>query len=171
MQTERAQRLASTYRHLENQFTYQFIDDYFLDRKIFGTNDPRYNPDVDPNVCQFCEERQQDDIQINRCSCFPTLFGAPKKPAPVQIFHTTDGKNNGVIARCVRHGQCSDSSEISLTGCQDYERGSGIAEFVGVITDGVEGVDVMAGGSKGRCYQIFQGEMGKYYLASDRRIT
>lgn len=36
-----------------------------------------------------------------------------------------------------------------------------MGEFVGLITDGVEGVDVMVGGIPDQRYQIFQGRLGE----------
>jgi len=60
----------------------------------------------------------------------------------VQIFRTPLGMNNGVIARC------------------RFGRGSAIGEFVGLITKGKGGIDVMQSGSIPNQYQIFQGRMG-----------
>ena len=96
--------LASTYGHLNlpNGFQYEFIDQCMLDQNVFGIIDPRVIPELEnTDICQVCKERQSDDIKINQCSCFPSLFGSVRSPAPVQIFHTTSGRNNGVIARCV----------------------------------------------------------------------
>ncbi|GAT27579.1 SET domain protein [Aspergillus luchuensis] len=45
---------------------------------------------------------------------------------------------------------------------QNFERGTVIGEFTGLITNGIEGVDVMLGGSRGRTYQIYQGQMGNF---------
>ncbi|EAS37569.3 SET domain-containing protein [Coccidioides immitis RS] len=144
MPSRSVQHITSTYRHLQAEFLFKFIDESIIDRSLFGDIDPRYTPDIDQNTCQVCGQLQSDDTTLNRCACFPALFGAPRKPVPIQIFHTTNGKNNGVIARC------------------DHERGAAIAEFVGFITNGIEGLDVMAGGSKMQGYQIFQGQMGNF---------
>lgn len=105
--------LASTYEHLDlpGGFQFQFIDESVIDRNVFGDTDPRIVPLDDPDVCRICKERQSDDPKLNRCSCFPTWFGAPRYPVPVQLFHTTNGKNNGVIARSVR----SASNTVSLS--------------------------------------------------------
>lgn len=83
-------------------FSYQFIEESIIDRDKFGDDDPRVAPEIDPHVCQICQQHQSDDVQVNRCACFPSIFGGPKCPPPVQLFHTMSGKNNGVIARCVR---------------------------------------------------------------------
>ena len=95
--------LISTYEHLQlpNGFHYRFIDECVLDTAAFGTEDPRRVPEIDSDVCVVCKERQSDEIEKNHCSCFPTLFGGVRNPVPVQLFHTTSGKNNGVIARSV----------------------------------------------------------------------
>lgn len=50
----------------------------------------------------------------------------------------------------------------SADEAQNFDRGAAIGEFVGLITNGISGVDVMVGGTKGRTYQIYQGEMGNF---------
>ncbi|KAL1978521.1 hypothetical protein VTN31DRAFT_1380 [Thermomyces dupontii] len=138
--------LASTYEHLDlpGGFQFQFIDECVIDRNVFGDADPRVVPLDDPDICQVCKERQSDDPKLNRCSCFPTWFGSPRYPVPVQLFHTTNGKNNGVIAR------------------SNFDRGTIIGEFVGLVTRGIQGMDVMVAGSEDNPYQIFQGQMGNF---------
>ncbi|KAJ9267506.1 hypothetical protein DTO212C5_5982 [Paecilomyces variotii] len=133
-----------TYSHLPNGFDYTFIDECILDRSAFGDEDPRRMLGVDSDTCHICKQLQSDDVRLNRCSCYPSLFGAPKSPVPVQIFHTSTGKNNGIIARC------------------NFERGTAIGEFVGLVTKGVQGMDVMVGGSRENPFQIFQGKMGNF---------
>lgn len=101
---EAAVPLGSTYGHLDlpHGFQYRFIDDCILDPRVFGTDDPRVVTELDnTDTCQVCKERQSDVIEENQCSCFPSLFGAARSPAPVQVFHTASGKNNGVVARSV----------------------------------------------------------------------
>ncbi|RAL07351.1 SET domain-containing protein [Aspergillus homomorphus CBS 101889] len=138
--------LASTYKHLQlpNGFQYCFIDECVLDREVFGTEDPRRGSHKDPEICLVCKKRQSDDIKENQCMCFPNLFGGVRGPVPVQLFRTTTGKNNGVIARC------------------NFDRGTGVSKFTGLITRGIEGLDVMVGGSRNSTYQIFQGDMGNF---------
>ncbi|KAL4946931.1 hypothetical protein BDW69DRAFT_190725, partial [Aspergillus filifer] len=94
--------LASTYEHLNlpDGFRYTFIDDCILDEKAFGTKDPRRAQDIDAEICYLCHERQSDNVTENNCMCFPTVFGGEKGHVPVQIFRTSNGKNNGVVARC-----------------------------------------------------------------------
>ncbi|KAL2814693.1 SET domain protein [Aspergillus cavernicola] len=138
--------LASTYEHLQlpNGFQYRFINECVLDPAVFGTDDPRRVPQIDPEICPVCKERQSDEIEKNQCMCFPVLFGGVQGPVPVQLFRTANGKNNGVVAR------------------YNFDRGTVIGEFTGLITNGIEGVDVMVGGSRSRAYQIFQGQMGNF---------
>ncbi|EPS31287.1 hypothetical protein PDE_06242 [Penicillium oxalicum 114-2] len=138
--------LNSTYSHLSlpEGFQFEFVDDCVLDYDIFGQDDPRRVPQIDPDICEICGKKQADDIVTNQCYCFPTLFGSVRYPPPVQLYHTASGKNNGVIARC------------------QFERGTAIAEFVGYITRGIDGLDVMMGGTQERPYQIFQGKMGNF---------
>lgn len=45
----------------------------------------------------------------------------------MQVFRTPDGKNNGLLACC------------------PFEEGWAVGEFVGEITSGLEGLDVMVG--------------------------
>lgn len=96
--------LQTTYGHhqLPTGFQYEFIDESRIDPAVFGGCDPRRAAGLDPDSCTVCKERQSDDLKQNCCACFPTLFGGPRYPVPVQLFHTANGKNNGVIARCVR---------------------------------------------------------------------
>ena len=102
--SELAVPLSSTYGHLNlpHGFQYRFIDDCELDERVFGTGDPRAVTELEAtDTCQVCKGRQSDEIETNQCSCFPTLLGGVRGPAPVQIFHTANGKNNGVVARYV----------------------------------------------------------------------
>ncbi|PLB54686.1 SET domain-containing protein [Aspergillus steynii IBT 23096] len=138
--------LASTYAHLDlpHGFQYRFIDECAIDAAAF-TDDPRHMPSLDPETCPVCKQRQSDEIEKNQCACFPSLFGGIRGPVPMQLFHTTSGKNNGVVARTT------------------IERGTAIGEFIGLVTSGICGVDVMQGGShKTRTYQIYQGQMGNF---------
>ena len=64
--------------------------------------------------------------------------------APVQIFRTPDGKNNGLIACC------------------PFEKGWAVGEFVGVITSGLRDLDVMVGQTERATFQIFQGKKGNH---------
>ncbi|KAL3452086.1 hypothetical protein BJX65DRAFT_320813 [Aspergillus insuetus] len=141
---EPALPLASTYDHLKlpDGFEYRFIEECILDT-VF-TEDPRRVPDLDPDICPVCSARQSDIIEQNQCTCFPALFGGVRTPPPVQIFRTPNGKNNGVIARCA------------------IDRGTALAEFTGLITSSIIGLDVMIGGSRDHTYQIYQGTMGNF---------
>ncbi|KAK2867785.1 hypothetical protein FQN49_003476 [Arthroderma sp. PD_2] len=140
---EDALPLYLTYPHIPN-FGYEFIKESVLDRDAFGTEDPRRTPGIKPDRCHDCGQYQSNNVERNRCSCFPTLYGNPTSHPPIQIFQTSNGKNNGVVSRC------------------GFERGAAIGEFIGYITRGIAGVDVMAAGSPAQPYQIFQGEIGNF---------
>ncbi|KAJ2965460.1 hypothetical protein NUW58_g10882 [Xylaria curta] len=82
---------------------------------------------------------------MNCCYCFPSLFGcATLTPPPVQIFRTPNGRNNGLMALCA------------------FERGAAVGEFVGVITKGLQDVDVMENTTGSTRYQIWQGRQGNF---------
>lgn len=83
---------------------FQFVDESVIDKAVFGQSDPRRMPRIDPTICPTCQQRQSDDIRVNRCSCFPNLFGGIKIRSAVQIFNTGNAKNNGVLARSVSLG-------------------------------------------------------------------
>ncbi|OJD17773.1 hypothetical protein AJ78_02182 [Emergomyces pasteurianus Ep9510] len=136
--------LSATYPHIPGDFNYQFIEESLWNSDTFGAEDPRQVPNMDPHTCRECHQYQSDNVQVNRCMCFPLLYGNPRSPPPLQIFQTTNGKNNGVVTRW------------------DLESGTAIGEFVGYITTGIEGMDVMVAGSQERQYQIYQGQMGNF---------
>ncbi|PQE06038.1 SET domain protein [Rutstroemia sp. NJR-2017a BBW] len=148
--------LADTYAHLA-EFQYEFIDECIIDAAVFGSEDPRRVEGVDPDVCGVCGERQADEVERNRCLCFPGLFGCVKTPAPVQVFHTP-GKNNGVVARLVCICLCFFSlTPPSPNFPQPLPRGTALFPFLGLLTRGVTGRDVMLAGSPtGQSYQILQ---------------
>jgi hypothetical protein len=126
---------------------FEHVDECIVDTEAWGLRfDPRSIIPVGAGefVCDECRQRQSDDPKVNDCYCFPGLFGcAERLPCPVQIFRTGDGRNNG------------------LQALVSFERGIGIGEFVGLITKGIEGVDVMdaVGATK---YQIWQGRQGNF---------
>ena len=96
---------------------------------------------------QACRKHQADDCVANECACFPNLYGGPRperRLPPVQIAQTFSGKNNGLFA------------------CVPFERGSAVGEFVGRITTGVSGLDVMFGKTDKASYQIWQGKEGNF---------
>ncbi|KAL1954069.1 hypothetical protein VTO42DRAFT_1757 [Malbranchea cinnamomea] len=132
-----------TYPHIPG-FTFQFIEDSVVDEDAFPGGDPRRIPGIDECYCQECGQFQSDDVQLNRCACYPALFGSPQSPPPVQIFQTTNGRNNGVVSRV------------------DIERGAAVGEFVGFVTNGIAGLDVMVAGTTTQQYQIYQGQMGNF---------
>ncbi|KAG6355985.1 hypothetical protein INS49_015370 [Diaporthe citri] len=147
--------LRATYLQWDPNFSYQHIEEPVIDEHAWGCDDPRWTPpttssSVEPSalpLCDTCGKEQSDDPKQNCCFCFPTLFGAARPlPAPVLIFRTADGRNNGLMALCA------------------FERGAPVGEFVGVVTKGLSDVDVMesAVAASTDKYQIWQGRQGNF---------
>ncbi|KAI9881519.1 MAG: hypothetical protein M1830_000082 [Pleopsidium flavum] len=135
--------LASTYVQWDPEFSFKHLEECQLD-DIWCGEDPRRVATKTEYACAECGQYQSMDPKMNRCSCFPICHGHAVEPAQVQIIRCLDGKNNGLITR------------------RAFERGSAIGEFVGLVTQGIEGVDVMVGGYNHQSYQIYQGRMGNY---------
>ncbi|KAF1938567.1 DEAD-domain-containing protein [Clathrospora elynae] len=144
--------LRQTYQLHDPYFAFEHIEESVIDESVWGCEDPRWTPQSNAvartggaYVCALCNEPQSDDPKENSCFCFPSLFGCVKrKPPPVQVYRTPDGKNNGLVA---------------LTS---FDRGSAIGELVGLITKGVSHLDVMDSSTTLASYQIWQGRMGNY---------
>ncbi|KAL1619633.1 hypothetical protein SLS54_006570 [Diplodia seriata] len=139
--------LASTYLQWDPRFTYEHIDFSVVDVDAWGLSDPRELSSDKPQqsfTCDACKELQSDDPAVNSCRCFPSLYGGPRNPCPVQVFRTPNGRNNGLVACC------------------PFERGTAIGEFVGLVTRGLHNMDVMQGETNGKAYQIWQGRQGNY---------
>lgn len=140
--------LRSTYIGSDPFFTFEHLEESIVDAQAWDGDDPRYVPPVSVAApvadCHTCGQAQSDDPIRNLCYCFPSLFGGPRRPTTVQVFRTPGGRNNGLQA---------------LT---PVERGAAIGEFVGLITNDVEGLDVMKGSTGVRSYQIWQGRHGNY---------
>lgn len=142
--------LRSTYAQWDPDFRYEHIDESTVDEDAWGLVDPRdHNDHHDDHrlllrrpsatsassshrqfKCAVCGSPQHDDPAANECTCFPTLFGhgpGSRRPAPVQVFRTDDGRNNGLLA------------------CTPFERGAAVGEFVGLVTRGLRDIDVMQG--------------------------
>jgi ATP-dependent RNA helicase DDX49/DBP8 len=143
--------LRKTYQQ-DPYFSFEHIDESVVDDSEWGCDDPRWMPQRDAvakangsYTCALCGQQQSDDPKLNSCFCFPSLFGCTaRKPPPVQIYRTPDGKNNGLVA---------------LTS---FDRGAAIGELVGLITKGIRHLDVMEGSTSLGSYQIWQGRMGNY---------
>ena len=140
--------LATTYHKWDKHFSYEHIDESVIDKDVWGDHDPRCTSQSTATQtlsCQVCREYQADDSVQNRCKCFPAIYGRshPKLP-PVQIAQTLSGKNNGLFA------------------CLRFDAGEAVGEFVGEITTGVIGLDVMFGQTEETSYQIWQGRSGNY---------
>ncbi|KAL3423426.1 SET domain-containing protein [Phlyctema vagabunda] len=137
-------QLASTYTQWDENFEFQHLRESIIDKEVWP-KDPRGSVEYSTVYCTDCGFRQSDHISINECACFPEVFGSVRPPVPVQVMRAGEGrKNNGLVARCA------------------FERGTAIGEFVGLITKGLSGVDVMEGGYGERQYQIFQKRVGNY---------
>ncbi|KAK5173772.1 uncharacterized protein LTR77_002453 [Saxophila tyrrhenica] len=140
--------LAPTYYQWDPNFSYKHLDGSVVDEEAWGGYDPRtVMADTDPAMatCQSCGEHQSDDPRQNVCSCYANLYGCSKPNlVPLQIFRTPNGKNNGLLACC------------------PIEKGLAVGEFVGEITSGLAGLDVMIGETDQATYQIWQGRQGNH---------
>ncbi|KIV94985.1 hypothetical protein PV10_02694 [Exophiala mesophila] len=143
--------LADTYSQWTPDFKFEHLEDSTIDEQAWGLIDPRTeNRHVQWTLprqfsCEKCGSTQSNDVSTNECLCFPALFGSGlRKPCPVQVFRTEDGRNNGLLACC------------------PFERGAAIGEFVGVITQGIRRLDVMQCSGPAATYQIWQGHKGNY---------
>ncbi|KAI6876381.1 SET domain-containing protein [Hortaea werneckii] len=141
--------LAPTYYQWDPEFSYTHLEESVVDEDVWGDFDPR---DVDFHSgteekfkCATCGEQQSHDPKLNTCTCFPNLYGGTKaRMMPVQVFRTPNGKNNGLIA------------------CAAFEEGAAIGEFIGQITAGLSGTDVMIGQTERATYQISQRRQGNH---------
>jgi len=140
--------LATTYHQWDKDFSYTHLNNCQVDEEAWGLYDPRVVQAAnahDPHICQLCHERQSDDPPENSCNCFPNLYPqAGPHIAPVQVYRTPNGRNNGLIA------------------CLPFDRGTAVGEFVGQVTSGLSGLDVMVGQTGSDAYQIWQGRQGNY---------
>lgn len=144
--------LSTTYLQWDPNFSYRQIEEPVVDEVAWGCDDPRWTPPSDVTVgaasmpiCETCGKDQSDEPQRNCCYCFPTLFGCVRvSPSPVLVFRTPNGRNNGLLAVCA------------------FERGAPVGEFVGVVTKGLQYVDVMESSTASGSYQIWQGKQGNF---------
>ncbi|KAI0490327.1 hypothetical protein F4859DRAFT_457762 [Xylaria cf. heliscus] len=144
--------LRKTYLQWDPHFKYRHIEESVIDQAAWGCEDPRWTPSSTALIrvsslfiCETCSNDQSDNAKVNCCYCFPSLFGcATLTPPPVQVFRTPDGRNNGLMALCA------------------FERGAAVGEFVGVVTKGLQDVDVMENRAGSTNYQIWQGSEGNF---------
>lgn len=140
--------LRHTYIESDPFFTFEHLEEPTIDTQAWPTFDPRSVPPVNVVAsaveCLACGQTQSEEPTKNQCNCFPSIFGGPRRPAMVQIFRTLDGRGNGLQA---------------LT---PLVRGTAIGEFVGLVTNNVEGLDVMKSSTSLRSYQIWQGREGNF---------
>lgn len=140
--------LPETYKQWDKNFSYIHLDQSEVDEDAWAPYDPRrVGEETDPSCysCPNCGENQSDDPTKNGCTCYANLYGSTRAGvAPLQVFRTANGKNNGLIACCA------------------LEAGLAVGEFVGLITAGIKGLDVMVGQTENATYQIWQGKMGNH---------
>ncbi|KAL8956422.1 MAG: hypothetical protein Q9193_006062, partial [Seirophora villosa] len=136
--------LAATYEHQPGPFIYRQITEPVIDEDAWQDMDPRQISHRGPYICAVCGRVQSDEPATNQCSCFSDLYGDKTRPRAVQVFRTKDGRNNGVVACC------------------PFERGTAVGEFIGRITSGLSGIDVMEGRVGENTYQIWQGREGNF---------
>lgn len=144
--------LRETYPSSDPWFAFENVDESIVDDTAWVCEDPRRTVgtnhagcEMAEYVCDACGQRQSDDTAFNLCCCFSDYFGCVKrKPPSVQVFHTFNGRNNGLMA---------------LT---PFEPGTVIGEFVGLITKGIADIDVMDRSTPPAAYQIWQGRVGNY---------
>lgn len=140
--------LAQTYLQWDPQFSYSHLDSSIIDAQAWGASDPRLITVQSSQlvyVCAVCSEPQSEIPQENSCRCFPNLYGCgAASPCPVQVFRTKNGRNNGLISCCA------------------FERGAAIGEFIGLVTKGLDGVDIMQAQADQGKYQIWQGREGNH---------
>lgn len=143
--------LRSTYLEKDPGFSFEHVQESIIDATSWRADDPRWTPPLSAvacstgtAICDACGQVQSENPQLNYCKCFLSLFGGPRLPCPVQVFRTSNGRNNG------------------LQALVPFERGIAIGEFVGLVTKGLEGQDVMDSEAGGRSYQIWQGKQGNY---------
>lgn len=147
MPNNEATPLSVTYQQWDKDFSFVHLDACQIDEEAWGLYDPRvvHTAHNQEHTCQICNERQSEDPPLNNCNCFPNLYPQiVPHVAPVQVYRTPNGRNNGLIA------------------CLPFERGIAIGEFVGQVTSGLSNLDVMVGQTESASYQIWQGRQGNY---------
>ncbi|XEV03357.1 hypothetical protein FSHL1_008644 [Fusarium sambucinum] len=140
--------LRSTYTEHDPNFAFEHLDESVIDT-VSWADDPRWTPSSavcvsGVNICGLCSEVQSNQDSTNACRCFPNSFGTSRLPTAVQVFRTSNGRNNGLQALVA------------------FERGTAIGEFVGLITKDIQEQDVMDSKVGPRRYQIWQGRQGNF---------
>lgn len=136
--------LASTYGQSDPDFSFEHLEECVIDN-CWRDRDPRRVYTGNVYICSECGQEQSEELQTNKCVCFPSLVAPTGHMlAPVQVGRCPRGKNNGLFSRC------------------GFERGTAVGEFVGLVTKGIEGKDVMMSGHGDNQYQIYQRRVGNY---------
>ncbi|KAM0242830.1 hypothetical protein ACHAP5_007164 [Fusarium lateritium] len=143
--------LRTTYLKYDPEFTFEHIDESVLDTTSWGADDPRWIPPPNTAVCiagttacNLCGQSQSNEAALNACKCFPGFFGGPRLSSAVQIFRTSNWRNNG------------------LQALVSFARGVAIGEFLGLVTKGIEDEDVLDSQVAGKRYRIWQGRQGNF---------
>ena len=134
-----------TYMQWDRDFSYLHLSSSVIDEDAWGEYDPRIVmpcSDAGTYQCPDCGETQSDDTRQNECVCYANLYGSPKPNVSRVQIARIEAKNNGLLACC------------------PFEKGWAVAEFVGQITAGVKGVDVMFDKTDRSTYQVWQGRQG-----------
>lgn len=101
--------LKSTYAQWNPNFRFTHLTESRLNTDMWKDQDPRgtRRSTIFCNECGYC---QSDNPMVNECRCYPELYGGQKTLPAVQVFRTSEGKNNGLLARQV----CCTSAQLGM---------------------------------------------------------
>ncbi|KAM7216253.1 histone-lysine N-methyltransferase [Rhypophila decipiens] len=143
--------LRSTYLGRNPLFSFEHLDESIVHVRAWGGDDPRWvlppTASACPEAaltCRRCGQKQSEDAKLNACYCFPSLFGGTRAVSLVQVFQTSNGRNNG------------------LQALVPFDRGTAVREFVGLVTKDLQDVGVLSSSTSSRPYQIWQGRQGNF---------
>lgn len=144
--------LRHTYLEQDPLFSFEHIRNSVVDFNVWDLgDDPRCIPPSNAvvswqgqHLCHSCGQEQSEQPTINSCYCFPSHFGTERSPCPVQVYRTTDGRGNGLLALC------------------PFERGAVIGECVGLVTKVMGSMHVVESPAGARAHQIWQGRQGNF---------
>ncbi|KAJ9501038.1 hypothetical protein H2202_003596 [Exophiala xenobiotica] len=120
--------LPDTYSQWDSDFSFEHLEECVIDEQAWGPMDPRAENNHNTHqtlprrlLCERCGSQQSNDPGINECHCFPAMFGSgPRKPYPVQVFRTENGRNNGLLACCMTEGH-SGLAFLAETNFRPFE--------------------------------------------------
>lgn len=106
-------RLADTCSQWDTHFWFKHLEESVIDEKTWDRMDPRAEKGNTQCTlsrhcsCGRCGSTQSNDPRSNESHCFPVLFGCGRRrPRPVQVFRTENGRNNGLFACTVSLSCC-----------------------------------------------------------------